>query len=296
MNYLSSKSVSVDKILPPDAVNQSFTWTTSNKSIVSVSGSSGKTVTLKAAKVGKATITCKSANGITRTAEVNVVYTKGQTYAIKHGCTVGKKAKPSAAKLATYSELNKYLVSHGMDTLHNPDQMYKVGKSIGLITSKNSKKGGDFYKGKDGKYSNAQANKILSVLKKNGLRNGGIVDDFIPISQLNAAVKGNKDHGLATVRRDELITSPEGTVHLQKAMEISDQILSSVKQHNNFDAITGPGVDYKIMYDALIKVESGGMIDKSVLNELKALVKSSIDEQKAIKLKEYHKTGWKPKF
>lgn len=296
MNYLSSKTISVDKILPPDAVNQTFKWTTSNKSIVSISGSSGKSVTIKAAKIGKATVTCTSANGISRTAEVNVVYTKGQSYALKHGCTIGKKAKPSAATLATYSDLNKYLVGHGFDTLHNPDQMYKVGKSLGLITSKNSKKGGEFYKGKDGKYSKAQSNKILATLKKNGLRNGGIVDDFIPISELNATVKGNKDHGIATVRRDELLTSPEGTVHLLEAMRMSEQMLASVKQNNNFDGLTGTGTNYQIMYDALIKVESGGMIDKSVLNELKALVKTTFDEQQAIKLREYHKTGWKPKF
>ena len=300
LNYNTSKTISVTNVIPPDAQGQTYTWKTSNSSIISISSKSGNSVTIKNCnKTGKnssSTITCTSANGIAVSITVNAVYTKGQQYALSKGCTIGKKAVPSAATLKTYSPLNKYLVSHGFDTLRNPDQMKAVGKKLGVITTANSKKGKSMYPGKDKKYSTAQSTKILNALKKNGLRQGGVVDDFIPISQLNSVVRKNGDEGIATVRRDELLTNPEGTVKLLEAMQIAEQLTTNVKKNGKMNNVSSAAGNCVISYDALIKVESGGMIDKSVLNELKGLVKTAFEEEKAIKLKEYHKTGWKPKF
>ena len=168
--------------------------------------------------------------------------------------------------------------------------MEALGKKLGVITTKNSKKGKEFYKGKDGKYSKAQSNKILTALKKAGVRNGGVIDDVIPISQLNGVIQSNHDHGIATVRRDEILLKPETSDVLKQAVKISESV---VKASKTKDIMTGTG-GFSSYYDALIKVESGGMIDKSVLNDLKVVAKQVYDQEQANKLKEYHKIGRKP--
>lgn len=287
-----TKNIKVTEVTPPDAVGKNYTWKSSNTNIVTVtkSGSSATVTTNKKYKTGSATITCTSSNGVKATATITVALDKSQKAAKKYGITMKTGTPYTSAQIKKYSALNQYLAKNGYTVLSNPKGMEAVGKKLGLITTKNSKKGKEFYKGKDGKYSSKQKDKILKKLKGAGLRNGGVIDDVIPISQLNATVRSNHDHGIATVRRDEILLKPETSDVLKQAVKISESV---VKSSNTKDILTGGG-DYSAYYDALIKVESGGMVDKSVLNDFKVIAKQIYDQEQANKLKEYHKIGRKP--
>lgn len=290
--YYSSHSVGIKDILPPDAVNQTFTWSTSNKSVVTISGTSGKSITVRGIRVGSATITCRSANGVSRSINIKVTYSKGQQYAASHGLSPLNGGKLNK-KLSEYSSLNQYLLGKGFKALSNPKGVESVGRKLGLITSKNSKKGKEFYKGKDGKYSSAQYNKIKDKLHKAGLRDGGVINDLVPVSRINGIIATNHDHGIATVRRDEILLKPESAEIMKEALTIAKSV-ADVNLKNNLSPLsTESGSTY---YDALIKVESGGMIDKSVLNELKAVAKEIYNEEQGQRLKEFHKVGRKRTF
>lgn len=292
LNCGGTKTFKVVNVVPPDAAGKSYTWTSSNTSIatVSKSGSSATVTANKKYKTGSVTITCTSSNGVKATANVTVALSKSQKAAKKYGITMKTGTPYTSAQIKKWSALNQYLAKHGYTILNNPKGMEKVGKSLGLITKANSKKGKEFYKGKDGKYSKAQTGKILTKLKKAGLRDGGVIDGVVPISKLNSVVQGNHDHGIATVRRNEILLKPETSDVLKQAVKISESV---VKNSKTSDIMTGGGnVSYS--YDALIKVESGGMVDKSVLNDLKAVAKQVYDQEQANKLKEYHKIGRKP--
>ena len=295
LNYYASKTISVQNILPPDAANKSFSWSTSNKSIIHLSKTSGTSISIKGIKKGSASLTCKSTNGVSRSISVNVVYTKGQDYAVKHGLTPLNVADPNV-RLSAYSNLNQYLLQKGFKALTNPDGLRTVGKKLGVITTKNSKKGGSMYLGKSKKYTYTQYNKILSALKKNGLRDGGIVDGMIPISKLNDVVRSNHDHGLATVRRDEVLLKPEIAESLRQTAKIAEQVTASMNLPTSSVLPIGTNEGFSTYYDALIKVESGGVIDKNVLNDVKAVAKQIYQEEQKKKLKEYHKMGMKSKF
>lgn len=287
-----SKGVKVQDVIPPDAVGQKYTWKSSDASIATV-GSSRSSVTVvanKKYKTGSVTITCTSTNGVQASVTATIYLNTSQKAAKKYGITMRTGKAYTTAEIKKVSQLNQYLAKKGFNMLSNPKGIEAVGKKLGLITSKNSKKGKEFYKGKDGKYSAKQKNKILAKLKKAGLRDGGVIDGVVPISKLNSVVQGNHDHGIATVRRDEILLKPETSDVLKQAVKISESV---VKNSKTSDIMTGTG-DFSSYYDALIKVESGGMIDKSVLNDLKVVAKQVYDQEQANKLKEYHKIGRKP--
>ena len=286
-----TKGVKVQNVIPPDAVGQKYTWKSSNTNIVTV-GSSGSSVTVtanKKYKTGSASITCTSSNGVRVSITVTVYLSTSQKAAQKYGITMRTGTPYSAAQIKKVSKLNQYLATRGFNMLSNPKGMEAVGKKLGLITSKNSKKGKEFYK-KKGTYSSAQSGKILKKLKDAKLRDGGVIDGVVPISKLNGVVQGNHDHGIATVRRDEILLKPETSDVLKQAVKISESVVKNAKAG---DVVAGSG-DFSSYYDALIKVESGGMVDKSVLNDLKVVAKQVYDQEQANKLKEYHKIGRKP--
>lgn len=287
-----SKTVTVSDIVPPDGAGQSFSWYSNSLGYITMSPS-GASCTITATKgdhEGTVTPVCKSANGLSVNFTVVIQLSASQKKAKSLGLNFHIGAAYTEAQLKSWSPLNNYLASKGYDVVNNPKGMEALGKKLGVITTKNSKKGKEFYKGKDGKYSKAQSNKILTALKKAGVRNGGVIDDVIPISKLNGVIQGNHDHGIATVRRDEILLKPETSDVLKQAVKISESV---VKASKTKDIMTGTG-DFSSYYDALIKVESGGMVDKSVLNDLKVVAKQVYDQEQANKLKEYHKIGRKP--
>lgn len=287
-----SKTVTVSDIVPPDGAGQSFSWYSNSLGYITMSPS-GASCTITATKgdhEGTVTPVCKSANGLSVNFTVVIQLSASQKKAKSLGLNFHIGAAYTEAQLKSWSPLNNYLASKGYDVVNNPKGMEALGKKLGVITTKNSKKGKEFYKGKDGKYSKAQSNKILTALKKAGVRNGGVIDDVIPISKLNGVIQGNHDHGIATVRRDEILLKPETSDVLKQAVKISESV---VKASKTKDIMTDTG-DFSSYYDALIKVESGGMVDKSVLNDLKVVAKQVYDQEQANKLKEYHKIGRKP--
>lgn len=290
MTYYTTKTINVTSVTPSDAPNQTFTWSVSG-AIQMTSSSSGKSVTVKGIKVGSGTITCKSANGVTATCSVTVSLSDIQKKVQNNGATLLNGEIPNDS-----NAFNDYLASKGFKPLSNPSGIYKLAKGMGIITTSNSKKGKTYYrKTTSTKFSSTQLNNLLTAIKKAGLRKGGIIDNFTPLSTLiNDAVSGNGDHGIATVRRDEMITSPEGTKDLLKTMEISKELFNKYVNNNLTDVGSG---DYgNVYYESLIKVESGGVVDKSVLNEFKAIAKDIYKQEQKARVKEYKKTGWKPKF
>lgn len=287
-----SKTVSVSNVTPPDGAGQSYSWYPNSLGYITMSPS-GASCTITATKgdhEGTVTPVCKSANGISVNFTVVIQLSASQKKAKSLGLNFHTGAAYTEAQLKSWSPLNNYLANHGYDVVNNPKGMEALGKKLGVITTKNSKKGKEFYKGKDGKYSKAQSSKILTALKNAGVRNGGVISDVIPISKLNSTIQTNHDHGIATVRRDEILLKPETSDVLKQAVKISESV---VKASKTKDIMTGTG-DFSSYYDALIKVESGGMVDKSVLNDLKVVAKQVYDQEQANKLKEYHKIGRKP--
>lgn len=287
-----SKTVTVSDIVPPDGAGQSFSWYPNSLGYVTMSGS-GSSCTITATKgdnEGTITPTCRSANGIVVSFSVTIQLSPAQKKAKSLGLKFHTGTPYTQAQLKSWSPLNNYLASKGYDVVHNPGPMGDLGRKLGVITSKNSKKGKEFYLAKGKTYTQAQSNKILKALKNAGVRNGGVIDDVIPISKLNGVIQSNHDHGIATVRRDEILLKPETSDVLKQAVKISESV---VKASKTKDIMTGTG-DFSSYYDALIKVESGGMVDKSVLNDLKVVAKQVYDQEQANKLKEYHKIGRKP--
>lgn len=287
-----SKTVTVSDIVPSDGAGQSFSWYSNSLGYITMSPS-GASCTITATKgdhEGTVTPVCKSANGLSVNFTVVIQLSASQKKAKSLGLNFHIGAAYTEAQLKSWSPLNNYLASKGYDVVNNPKGMEALGKKLGVITTKNSKKGKEFYKGKDGKYSKAQSNKILTALKNAGVRNGGVISDVIPISKLNSTIQTNHDHGIATVRRDEILLKPETSDVLKQAVKISESV---VKASKTKDIMTGTG-GFSSYYDALIKVESGGMVDKSVLNDLKVVAKQVYDQEQANKLKEYHKIGRKP--
>lgn len=291
----SKKTIKVVRISPGDAtVGTSFKWTSSNTKIATVS-KSGKTATVTANskyRTGSTTITCRSSNGVVATATITVYTNKIQKLGKKYGLTL-KAGKPyTAAQKKKFSNLNKHLASKGFSIVENPTGVKKLGKKLGVITNKNSKKGGEFYVKKGAKYNSKQVNKIYSKLKAAGLRDGGVIDGVVPISKLNSVVNSNHDHGIATVRRDEILLKPETSEMLKQAVQISESIVKDAKTKDIVQTSGG----YSSYYESLIKVEAGAMVDRSVINDLKAVAKQVYDEQQSNKIKEHHKIGRKPKF
>lgn len=292
LNLGQSRTVNITKITPPDASGQSFKWSSKDSSHVTANGS-GTSCTITAVRAdyeGTVMVTCTASNGVSANIAVTVQLTNQQKRGKMYGLKIHTGNPYTEAQLKSWSALNNYLASRGFDVVNNPKGMEALGKKLGVITKKNSKKGGTFYKGSDGKYSKSQSGKILTALKAAGVRNGGVIDDVIPISKLNGVIQGNHDHGIATVRRDEILLKPETSDVLKQAVKISESV---VKASKTKDIMTGTG-DFSSYYDALIKVESGGMVDKSVLNDLKVVAKQVYDQEQANKLKEYHKIGRKP--
>ncbi len=292
LNLGQSKTVNITKITPPDASGQSFTWSSKDPSHVTANGS-GTSCTITAVRAdyeGTVMVTCTASNGVSANIAVTVQLTNQQKRGKTYGLKIHTGSPYTQAQLNSWSALNNYLASRGFDVVHNPDQMGALGRKLGVITSKNSKKGGTFYLEKGKKYSKNQSDQILKALKNAGVRNGGVIDDVIPISKLNGVIQSNHDHGIATVRRDEILLKPETSDVLKQAVKISESV---VKNSKTSDIMSGGG-DFSSYYDALIKVESGGMVDKSVLNDLKVVAKQVYDQEQANKLKEYHKIGRKP--
>ena len=292
LNLGQSRTVNITKITPPDASGQSFTWSSKDSSHVTANGS-GTSCTITAVRAdyeGTVMVTCTASNGVSANIAVTVQLTNQQKRGKTYGLKIHTGAPYTQAQLNSWSALNNYLASRGFDVVNNPKGMDALGRKLGVITNKNSKKGGTFYKGSDGKYSKNQSGQILKALKNAGVRNGGVIDDVIPISQLNGVIQSNHDHGIATVRRDEILLKPETSDVLKQAVKISESV---VKNSKTSDIMSGGG-DFSSYYDALIKVGSGGMVDRSVLNDLKVVAKQVYDQEQANKLKEYHKIGRKP--
>lgn len=292
LNLGQSRTVNITKITPPDASGQSFTWSSKDSSHVTARGS-GTSCTITAVRAdyeGTVIVTCTASNGVSANIAVTVQLTNRQKRGKTYGLKIHTGNPYTQAQLKSWSALNNYLANAGFDVVNNPKGMDALGRKLGVITNKNSKKGGTFYKDSDGKYSKNQSGQILKALKNAGVRNGGVIDDVIPISQLNGVIQSNHDHGIATVRRDEILLKPETSDVLKQAVKISESV---VKNSKTSDIMSGGG-DFSSYYDALIKVESGGMVDKSVLNDLKVVAKQVYDQEQANKLKEYHKIGRKP--
>ncbi len=292
LNLGQSRTVNITKITPPDASGQSFKWSSKDSSHVTANGS-GTSCTITAVRAdyeGTVMVTCTASNGVSANIAVTVQLTNQQKRGKMYGLKIHTGNPYTEAQLKSWSALNNYLASRGFDVVNNPRGMEALGKKLGVITKKNSRKGGTFHKGSNGKYSKNQSGQILKALKAAGVRNGGVIDDVIPISKLNGVIQGNHDHGIATVRRDEILLKPETSDVLKQAVKISESV---VKASKTKDIMTGTG-DFSSYYDALIKVESGGMVDKSVLNDLKVVAKQVYDQEQANKLKEYHKIGRKP--
>ena len=292
---------------PANALNKSYTYTSSNKGIVKITYARDS-ITIKGVKEGKTVIKLRG-DGLKNTISISVKVIKVKHLKSSSAKVTGekltnadiKKAQPMANQKTAPASTSEQQVKDWYNALPKfTGDADKVTGTIARYLAKKGKKAGvaDIkaiasvmgMKGDPAKWTSIAKTQFINKLKSYGFSTGGVIDKVIPAtldSILGDAIMKNGDTGLVSARPGETVLTEEFTKQLKPAtiaMTGFNEAYKQLSSPNISNIPSSQGITMNNEYQFTI---TG--VDTNNMDEVKNTVKKMLDANEKERIRDWKK-------